>query len=57
MLVPCTQLVCIVNVKDGSNDYEASIVRTVSREYNIILQKIHQYSQTSTEWWEENKIP
>jgi hypothetical protein len=30
--------VCTIVVEDGSNNYEASALKTVSREYNRILQ-------------------
>jgi hypothetical protein len=38
MLVHCNPLVCMVIVEVGSNNYEGSTLRTVSREYNRILQ-------------------
>jgi hypothetical protein len=37
MLVPCNQLVNMVIVEVGSNKYEASTLRTVSSENNIIV--------------------
>jgi hypothetical protein len=38
MLVPYSQLLCMIIVEVGSNNYAASTLRTISREYNIILQ-------------------
>jgi hypothetical protein len=38
MLVPYNPLMFMVMMEVGSNNYEASTLRTVSREYNIILQ-------------------
>jgi hypothetical protein len=38
MLVPCNHLVCLVIVEEETNNYEASTIRTVSIEYNRILQ-------------------
>jgi hypothetical protein len=38
MLLPCNRCVCMITVKCGSNSYEASTLRTISSEYNRILQ-------------------
>jgi hypothetical protein len=38
MLVPCKQLGCMAIVEDASNNYEGSTLRTVSIEYNRLLQ-------------------
>jgi hypothetical protein len=56
MLVPYNKLVCMVIVEVISNNYEASTLRIVSREYNIILQITPLISNLNIEW-EENKIP
>jgi hypothetical protein len=44
MLVPYNQLVCILMVDDAANNFEDSILRTGSIEYNIILQNIPIFS-------------
>jgi hypothetical protein len=46
----------MVNVEDGAHNHKASTLKSVSTEYNKILQIQDQYSQSSTEWV-KNKIP
>jgi hypothetical protein len=55
MLVPYDQLCCMLIVEVGSNNYEASTLRTVSREYNIIILITSIYSKTCTNWYVNRK--
>jgi hypothetical protein len=56
MLLPSvTHVSVMVVVKAGSNIYVASIHLELSLESTIHYSRLHQYSQTSTEW-EENKV-
>jgi hypothetical protein len=41
---------------DASNNFDDLILRTVSMENNIIISRIYQYSQISTNW-DDNRLP
>jgi hypothetical protein len=45
MIVPCKQLVCVVILEDGSNNYEASTLKR-SPQCTTEYPRMHQYSQT-----------
>jgi hypothetical protein len=45
MLVHCNPLACMVIMEDISNNYDASTLRTVSIEYNRLLQNTQIFSK------------
>jgi hypothetical protein len=58
MIVPCNWLVCMVNVEDNSNNFDASTLRSswlspqsTTEQYS----RTHQYSQTCTNW-DDNRM-
>jgi hypothetical protein len=49
MIVPCNQLVCMVVGDDASKNFDDFTLRTVSMEYNGIVNRIYQqYTQIFT---------
>jgi hypothetical protein len=57
MLVPCCNpLHQMVITEDDYTNFEACTLGTVTTEYNIIHYGLHQYSHTSTNWDNKNKL-
>jgi hypothetical protein len=55
MIVHCNPLVGMVIADDATYNFDASILRTVSIEYNIIPSRIHEYSQMYRKW-DDNRL-